>query len=63
MIASLFALGVLFLLCSLHPFVTYPVRVRPGTLSGIAEFPEHETDGSEFEEGERGAVQVLPILG
>ena len=39
------------------------VRVRPGTLTGIAEFSEHETDGSELEEGEPGAVEVLPVLG
>jgi len=39
------------------------LRVRPGTLTGIAEFSEHETDGSKLEEGERGAVEVLPVLG
>ena len=39
------------------------LRVRPGTLTGIAEFSEHETDGSELEEGEPGAVEVLPVLG
>jgi len=42
---------------------TVMLRVRPGTLSGIAEFPEHEADGGELEECERRAVEVLPILG
>ena len=54
---------VRFIGVPLFTSLTLMLRVRPGTLSGIAEFPEHETDGSEFEEGERGAVQVLPILG
>ena len=40
-----------------------PLRVRPGTSSGIAEFSKHETDGGELEEGERGSVEVLPVLG
>jgi len=39
------------------------LRVRPGTLSGVAEFSEHEADGGELEEGERGSVEVLPVLG
>ncbi len=29
----------------------------------ITEFSEHEADGSEFEEGEGVAVEVLPVLG
>ena len=39
------------------------LRVRPGTSSGVAEFSEHEADGGELEEGERGSVEVLPVLG
>ena len=39
------------------------LRVRPGTSSGIAEFSKQETDGGELEEGERGSVEVLPVLG
>jgi hypothetical protein len=38
------------------------LRVRPGTLSWVAEFSEHETDGSELEEGERTTVEVFPVL-
>lgn len=39
------------------------LRVRPETLSGVAEFSEHEADGSKLEEGEGRAVEVLPVLG
>jgi hypothetical protein len=39
------------------------LRVRPGTSSGVAEFSEHEADGSELGEGERGSIEVLPVLG
>jgi len=46
-----------------NPIGADMLRVRPGTLTGIAEFSEHETDGSKLEEGERGAVEVLPVLG
>ena len=46
-----------------NPIGADMLRVRPGTLTGIAEFSEHETDGSKLEEGEPGAVEVLPVLG
>ena len=39
------------------------VRVRPGTLCRITEFSEHESNGRELDEGERVAVEVLPVLG
>ena len=42
--------------------LTLVLRVRPETSSGVAEFSEHETDRSELEEGERCAVEVLPVL-
>jgi len=44
-------------------FSTALLRVRPETLSGVAEFSQHETDGSELEESERCAVEVVPVLG
>ena len=40
-----------------------PLRVRPGTLCRITEFSEHESNGRELDEGERVAVEVLPVLG
>ena len=40
-----------------------PLRVCPGSLARIAELSEHEADGSELEEGQRVAVEVLPVLG
>ena len=40
-----------------------PVRVRPETLCRITEFSEHESNGRELDEGERVAVEVLPVLG
>src|SRR3954451_20693863 len=39
-----------------------PLRVCPETSCGIAEPSQHEADGSETQEGERLAVEVLPIL-
>ncbi len=39
------------------------LRVRPGTLCRITEFSEHESNGRELDEGERVAVEVLPVLG
>ena len=39
------------------------LRVRPETLCRITEFSEHESNGREFDEGERVAVEVLPVLG
>ena len=39
------------------------LRVRPETLCRITEFPEHESNGRELDEGERVAVEVLPVLG
>ena len=43
---------------------TVPIlRVRPETLCRITEFSEHESNGREFDEGERVAVEVLPVLG
>jgi len=39
------------------------LRVCPGTLSGIAEFSEHEADGCEAQERERFSIEVLPIFG
>ena len=39
------------------------VRVRPETLCRITEFSEHESNGRELDEGERVAVEVLPVLG
>ena len=39
------------------------LRVRPETLCRITEFSEHELNGRELDEGERVAVEVLPVLG
>ena len=39
------------------------LRVRPGTSSRIAYLSQHEADGSEFEESESAAIEILPILG
>ena len=39
------------------------LRVRPKTSSWITELSQHETDGCEFQEGERAAVEIFPILG
>ena len=39
------------------------LRVRPATLWRITEFSEHESNGRELDEGERVAVEVLPVLG
>ena len=39
------------------------LRVRPETLWRITEFSEHESNGRELDEGERVAVEVLPVLG
>ena len=39
------------------------LRVRPETLCRIIEFSEHESNGRELDEGERVAVEVLPVLG
>ena len=39
------------------------LRLRPATLSRIAELSEHESDGGEFEEAERVAAEVFPVLG
>ena len=41
----------------------YSLRVRPETLCRITEFSEHESNGRELDEGERVAVEVLPVLG
>ena len=41
----------------------YTLRVRPETLCRITEFSEHESNGRELDEGERVAVEVLPVLG
>ena len=41
----------------------FTVRVRPETLCRITEFSEHESNGRELDEGERVAVEVLPVLG
>ena len=42
---------------------TKDLRVRPETLCRITEFSEHESNGRELDEGERVAVEVLPVLG
>ena len=39
------------------------LSVRPETLCRITEFSEHESNGRELDEGERVAVEVLPVLG
>ena len=41
----------------------WTLRVRPETLCRITEFSEHESNGRELDEGERVAVEVLPVLG
>ena len=41
----------------------FSLRVRPETLCRITEFSEHESNGRELDEGERVAVEVLPVLG
>ena len=46
-----------------EPFELAALRVRPETLCRITEFSEHESNGREFDEGERVAVEVLPVLG
>ena len=46
-----------------QPFYPYELRVRPETLCRITEFSEHESNGRELDEGERVAVEVLPVLG
>ena len=43
--------------------VVVGLRVRPETLCRITEFSEHESNGRELDEGERVAVEVLPVLG
>ena len=43
--------------------IHHGVRVRPETLCRITEFSEHESNGRELDEGERVAVEVLPVLG
>ena len=43
--------------------ITAFLRVRPETLCRITEFSEHESNGRELDEGERVAVEVLPVLG
>ena len=43
--------------------ISLPIRVRPETLCRITEFSEHESNGRELDEGERVAVEVLPVLG
>src|SRR4051794_29802410 len=42
---------------------TLGLRVCPGTSCGIAKPSQHEADRGKAEEGERLAVEVLPILG
>ena len=46
-----------------NEFLFPDLRVRPGTLCRITEFSEHESNGRELDEGERVAVEVLPVLG
>ena len=45
------------------PVTSTVLRVRPETLCRITEFSEHESNGRELDEGERVAVEVLPVLG
>ena len=52
--------GVLF---HSENFQALSLRVRPETLCRITEFSEHESNGRELDEGERVAVEVLPVLG
>ena len=46
-----------------QPDIVSKLRVRPETLCRITEFSEHESNGRELDEGERVAVEVLPVLG
>ena len=46
-----------------YNFERLGLRVRPETLCRITEFSEHESNGRELDEGERVAVEVLPVLG
>jgi hypothetical protein len=39
------------------------LRVRLKTSSRITELSQHEADGREFQEGERVAVEIFPVLG
>ena len=55
-------LGVAFFF-ALFSILTRTLRVRPETLCRITEFSEHESNGRELDEGERVAVEVLPVLG
>ena len=50
---------------SINDMITVSIllRVRPETLCRITEFSEHESNGRELDEGERVAVEVLPVLG
>ena len=50
-------------LAGLDRQVMLALRVRPETLCRITEFSEHESNGRELDEGERVAVEVLPVLG
>ena len=47
----------------LFQWLSSSLRVRPETLCRITEFSEHESNGRELDEGERVAVEVLPVLG
>ena len=47
----------------MRPSAAFFLRVRPETLCRITEFSEHESNGRELDEGERVAVEVLPVLG
>ena len=47
----------------MQPQSLFSLRVRPETLCRITEFSEHESNGRELDEGERVAVEVLPVLG
>ena len=42
--------------------VLLSLRVRLGTLSGVAELSQHEADGREFQKREGVAVEIFPIL-
>ena len=39
------------------------LRVRFETSARITKLSQHEADGSEFQEGERVAVEIFPVLG
>ena len=45
-----------------HQHLQAYLRVRPETLCRITEFSEHESNVRELDEGERVAVEVLPVL-